>query len=95
MLYYPPISKSKSHHSLVYFSIDVVLDEPVETPVLKYMMNKADFNQMRSYIRNVDWEKELDVNMSRDEWGWGDVIVICMPAKSGRPQTCQPLLVYP
>ena len=69
--YYPPIGKS--HHSLVYFSIDAVLDKPVETPVLKYMMNKADFNQMRSYIRNVDWEKELDANMSRDEWG--DVIV--------------------
>ena len=36
--YYPPIGKS--HHSLVYFSIDAVLDKPVETPVLKYMITK-------------------------------------------------------
>ena len=71
IVHYPPLGKS--HHSLIYFNIDMVYSKPTESPVLKYQMDKGDFDKMRQFIGNIDWDRELDENLSRDEWG--DLIV--------------------
>lgn len=71
IVHFPPFGKS--HHSVLYFSIDIDTDSNTSPPVMKYCINKGDFQGMKTYFDAIDWISELDEDLNIDQW-W-DIIV--------------------
>ena len=54
----PPLGKS--HHSVVYFNLPIQNSIKVEKPTVKFQINKGDYNEMRKYVDQVDWDTSFE-----------------------------------
>ena len=60
----------KSHHSVICFNIDSCNVNKTKEPVVKFNMNKGNYDQMRKHLSksNESWDMLMDNNLSLDEW---------------------------
>ena len=70
----PPLGKS--HHSMICFTLKVVVNSESKEKVEKYRLDKGDFDEMRKYISNVDWNEKLNDNDNLNKWAsnFNDII---------------------
>ena len=56
-----------SHHSVLKFDINTFISSENPT-VAKFLINKGDYNKMRSFIQNIDWDIEFKSESDINEW---------------------------
>ena len=57
---HPPFGKS--HHMILCFNIDIFLPPPNKektNEIFKYQMNKGNYNGMRKFLGDQDWDREI------------------------------------
>ena len=62
----PPLGKS--HHNAFIFNLNnhISIKHIEEKPILKLDINKGDYDSMRSYLSNVNWEHTINDQMDVD-----------------------------
>ena len=65
--YLPPIGCS--HHSVIFFQIEILSSQHNKVFVEKFNISKADFESIRNKIKNQDWDKLLSYEVSVEK-GW-------------------------
>ena len=58
----------KSHHSMISFQLDVIVDKDDVVNVEKYIFDKGDYDGMRKFISDKDWKLILNENRSLNDW---------------------------
>ena len=66
IVYQPPLGKS--HHTMICFNLNVVLNTESKEKVEKYRLDKGDFDGMREYISKVEWNEKLKDTDNLNEW---------------------------
>ena len=57
-----------SHHSVLTFNLNVNISSDLESPVLKFQINKGDYEQMRKMFQNIDWDAKFISTLSVNDW---------------------------
>ena len=57
-----------SHHSVLCFNLDITTSLSSCKPILKFQINKGDFDKMREHTKDVDWEQELKEEDTLCQW---------------------------
>ena len=77
--YHPPFGKS--HHSVLTFSLPIKLNKNDNVlPTLKFQINKGDYEAMRTFMREVNWEELLKQEDDIDKW-WSVIEGVLNEAK--------------
>ncbi|MCP3852206.1 MAG: hypothetical protein GY694_18500, partial [Gammaproteobacteria bacterium] len=56
--HFPPLGKS--HHSVLTFNLAIARPATQNQPILKYQVNKGDYDQMRNMVGDIDWDEKFE-----------------------------------
>ena len=75
--YLPPLGKS--HHSVLAYEINCEISKQVSTTV-KFLVDKGDYDKMREFVREIDWNQLLTSEKNVDEY-WREIQNVINTAK--------------